>query len=82
MSADSENKPKNEPKPEDLAPVPEDLAPVLYEVRCAACGALLFVSRANWRQVAVADAEIVILCKQRRGGFKCRTLAPLCREAA
>lgn len=82
MSAGSENKPTSEPEPGLLAPVPEDLAPVLYEVRCAACGALLFVSRENWRQVAVSEAEIVILCKQRRGGFKCRTLAPLCREAA
>lgn len=53
------------------------LGAALYEVRCRACGALLFVARAVWEHVPVEQAELVILCKQRRGGFKCWQMAPL-----
>lgn len=58
---------------------PDGLQPgaTLYEVRCRACGALLFVARQVWEHVPVEQAELVILCKQRRGGFKCWQMAPL-----
>jgi len=56
---------------------PERADAALYEVRCRACGALLFVARHVWDYVSVEQAEIVILCKQRRGGFKCWQMAPL-----
>jgi hypothetical protein len=52
---------------------------VAYEVRCDACGRLLFVAREPWQTCAVNDAEIVTICPARRGGFVCKRLIPLKR---
>jgi hypothetical protein len=54
--------------------------PVAFEIRCDACGRLLFVARVAWHPCAVTDAEIVTVCPARRGGFVCKRLVPLKRE--